>query len=615
MDELYEQAEAYGVERRYKDSRGEWKEAPRRTLETVVAELAERAGPDGEALPLTLGPGESLPFDGKAELETEEGERILVEGKLPEDLPYGYHILEGPGSGFRRVITAPAHCYLPERPRTWGWSVQLYSARSSASWGIGDLSDLARLGTWSADLGAEVLMVSPFGAVNPSHPIQPSPYFPSSRTFRNPLYISIEAVPGAEDPEIEPLRTAGHAINSSELINRDEAWDLKMSALSRLWEKSERDRGFQKFSGRLGKPLDDFATFCTIAEEQRRPWIEWPKELRSPDESGIPAFQTANASRIRFHKWLQWLLDSQLEQAGSAIGIINDLPVSVDPSGAEAWAWQDAFATGFSLGAPPDDFNTSGQDWGICPYHPAGLQAGDYEPFVQMIRSAFAHAAGLRVDHAAGLFRQYWIPRGRDPGEGVYVRFPARALLDVIAIESRRARAFVVGEDLGTVEDWMRSRLAERSILSYRLLLFEPDLSKIPERSLAAVTTHDLPTVAGVWSGADLEAQIKLNRRPWESTVKLMSRSIRNAARAEREAPIDEVVRGVYAELARCPAMVVAVTLEDALGVVERPNMPGTVDEWPNWKIPLPLPLEEVMDSPNVLRLAEVMRTERRERA
>jgi 4-alpha-glucanotransferase len=568
--------------------------------------------------PIAVRPGDVLPFEGSAEVETEGGEKLVVESYLPPDLPFGYHTISIPGeAGPRMLIAAPAHCQLPGDAKVWGWATQLYSVRSETSWGMGDLGDLEKLAEWSAGrLGARVMMVNPLGAVNPGHPVEASPYFPSSRCFRNPLYISLEALPDAAGAEgaarvdrsrLEQLGAQARELNSSRLIDREGVADLKNQALEILWESFDSEPDFEQFLRKQGKPLDDFATYSAIAEARKRPWTEWPESLRHPGAQGITEFRRSHGDRIRFHQWTQWLLDRQLARAGTRIPLINDLPVGVNPAGFDCWAWSEAFATGFSAGAPPDEFNVQGQNWGIAPFDPAGLKARSYEPFIRTIGAGLAHAGGLRIDHVMGVFRLFWVPRGADPSEGTYVSYPARELLDIIAIESRRYAAFVVGEDLGTVEQWMREQLAARSILSYRVLLFEPNIEAIPRLSLAAVTTHDLPTVAGLWTGADLEAQRKLEREPSEESVSRMRQMVASAAHASDGSGHREVALGVHSALARCPASIVTATLEDALGVEERPNMPGTVDGWPNWSRPLPVGLEELMRSEDVSRLAEAV--------
>ncbi|HVF14534.1 MAG TPA: 4-alpha-glucanotransferase, partial [Acidimicrobiales bacterium] len=279
--------------------------------------------------------------------------------------------------------------------------------------------------------------------------------------------------------------------------------------------------------------------------------------------------------------------------------VMHDLAVGVDPGGADAWLWQDVFALDMAVGAPPDEFNTRGQDWGLPPFDPWRLQAAGYGPFVETIRAGLRHAGGLRLDHVMGLFRLFWIPRGESPHDGAYVRYPARELLDIVALECHRAGAYVVGEDLGTVEHQVREEMAERDILSYRLLWFEDEPpAEYPERAMAAVTTHDLPTVAGLWTGSDLEDQLRLGMEPNEESTEVMCRRLQEITGVPADAPPDEAVAGMYSALGSAPCMIVAAALDDTLSVAERPNMPGTIDSWPNWSIALPVPLEDLMADP-----------------
>ncbi len=278
----------------------------------------------------------------------------------------------------------------------------------------------------------------------------------------------------------------------------------------------------------------------------------------------------------------------------------------------ELWLWEDCFAEGLRVGAPPDLFATEGQDWGLPPFVPWKLRAAGYEPFIQTIRTSLRHAGGLRVDHVMGLFRLYWIPLDGAQSDGAYVRYPASDLLDILALESQRAGAFVVGEDLGTVEDSVRQELAERQILSYRLLWFEPGApERYPHHALAAVTTHDLPTIAGVWTGADLAAQRDIGLSPNEVGQAELRRRLQERAGVGPEAPVPVVATGAYRALARAPSRVLMATLDDALGVVERPNMPGTTDQWPNWSLALPAPLEEIESNTTVAAVAEALARDR----
>jgi 4-alpha-glucanotransferase len=280
--------------------------------------------------------------------------------------------------------------------------------------------------------------------------------------------------------------------------------------------------------------------------------------------------------------------------------------VGVDPAGADAWLWQDVLASGMSAGAPPDEFNTQGQNWGLPPFDPWRLRAAAYEPFVDTVRAAVRHGGAVRIDHVMGLFRLFWVPEGASPRDGTYVKYPAHDLLDILALESHRTGAFVVGEDLGTVEDEVRDELGARNVLSYRLLWFESaSPSEWPVQALAAVTTPDLPTVAGLWSGSDLEAQRALDLSPNDEATAAQRALLQKLAGGAEDAPVDDVIQAAYQTLAETPCLLLSATLDDALAVEERPNMPGTVDEWPNWSIALPAPLEEIERDRRVTRVAE----------
>jgi 4-alpha-glucanotransferase len=332
----------------------------------------------------------------------------------------------------------------------------------------------------------------------------------------------------------------------------------------------------------------------------------------SPSVAGFAATAEGGAA-IRFHEWLQWLLEGQLAAASDPLDLVHDLAIGVDPDGADAWLWQDCFALGVRVGAPPDEFNTKGQDWGIPPFDPWRLRAAGYEPFIRTVRAGLHHAGGLRVDHVMGLFRLFWIPDGGSPADGTYVRYPWSDLLDIVALESHRAGAFVLGEDLGTVEELAREELERRAVLSYRLVWFEPDppdSGRWPERALAAVTTHDLPTVAGLWSGSDLAGQRRLGLAPNEVATLGIRDKVAGWTGTGPSTPVAEVIERVYRLLGRAPCLLVAATLDDALAVEERPNMPGTVGTWPNWSLALPRPLEELERAGLALAVAAALNEE-----
>jgi 4-alpha-glucanotransferase len=291
---------------------------------------------------------------------------------------------------------------------------------------------------------------------------------------------------------------------------------------------------------------------------------------------------------------------------------MQDLPVGVDPNGADAWVWQDLLATDVTVGAPPDEFNTLGQNWGLPAFVPHKLRAAVYRPFRQTIQAALRHAAGLRIDHVMGLFRLFWIPREAEPRTGAYVRYPADELLAILALESQRAQAFVVGEDLGTVEAAAREQLDAYGLLSYRLLWFETaPPGRYPERALAAVTTHDLPTVGGLWTGADLRAQRELGLKPNEDATEQIRERLRRLTGLAEGAPTEQVVERTYRLLGEAPSRIVTATLDDACAVTERPNMPGTLSAWPNWSLALPLSLEELEARPLARAIAEVLAARR----
>ncbi len=430
----------------------------------------------------------------------EDGSTIEVDETLPADFPLGYHLLHTADGRERVLIVSPGRCYQPDgERRAWGWAVQLYATRSAGSQGIGDLTDLRTIREWAEGLGAGFLMINPLHAVAPTLPQERSPYLPATRRWRNPVYLRVDGL------------TAGP---SDELIDRDAVWRAKRSALAAEFARGAGE-DFDTWRAGQGESLQAYATWAAIAEEHGANWREWPSQLHDPTSTGVHAYGREHADLVGFHAWLQWRMDQQLRAASGDLTIVQDLPIGVDGGGADAWAWQDVLASGVSVGAPPDRLNASGQDWGSPPMVPWRLRMSGYDAFVQSVRATIAGAGGLRIDHVMGLFRLWWVPQGGSPLDGVYVRYPSEDLLDIVALESSRARAIVVGEDLGTVEPGVREALTDHGVLTYRVLWFEESPpSEWPTESMATVTTHDLPTVAGVWTGSDLEAQRRLGLEP-----------------------------------------------------------------------------------------------------
>ena len=572
-------AAAWGLAPGFHDIAGNWRGLLPETERAILAAMGAESERPPEAAIRIVAAGRRLRLPPEAELISEDG--ALLRGLTPP-LPMGYHRLRWEG-GDALLIAAPGRCQPPPAGRRWGWAAQLYAVRSGRSWGIGDLRDLADLARWSRSLRAAALFVNPLHAVVPRRRQETSPYYPSSRCFRNPLYIAIDEPPGASLQRLNRLPE----------IDRDRVWRLKLAVLERRYDSFGGDGGFDAYLAEQGRALEDFATFCALAERRARPWPEWPEGLRNPRSRQVADYRRANARRVRFHAWLQWLLDVQLgEAARVGAGLVHDLAVGIAPDGADAWRWQDVVARGMRIGAPPDPFQAEGQDWGMPPFDPWRLRAAGYGPLIETLRAAFRHGAGLRVDHVMAFFRLFWMPAGGTPAEGAYVRYPDRELLAVLAVESRRARAFVVGEDLGTVEDRVRAELLRRGVLGYRLLYFEDrPPSDYPAQAVAAAATHDLPTLAGLLAGGERTFHERLERY----------------AGVDADTPVEEAVLRVYSALARSPSRLVAASLEDAARQVEQPNRPGTLDPR-NWSLALPGGLERLRSDPFVSRLAAALR-------
>jgi 4-alpha-glucanotransferase len=404
------------------------------------------------------------------------------------------------------------------------------------------MNDLRRLAQWSRREGASVLLLNPLGAQTPTLPHQASPYYASSRRFRNTLYIGIEEVDGAEQraAELEPLRAAARRLNHQRLIDYDLVFGLKTKALEAIFDAVPEPPGLAGWARGKGHALRDFATFNALSETHGPAWQAWPSGLRHPQGTEVQSERERLAERIAFHVWQQFHLDRQLARAAGEIHLITDVPVGFAPDGFDAWRWQDLLAPGMRVGAPPDEFFPDGQDLGLPPFDPWKLRRAHYEPFIEALRSAASHAAGIRLDHVMGLFRLFWIPSGRTAAGGAYVRYPASDLLGILAAESRRARAFVIGEDLGLVEPSVRRRLRRRGALSYSLLWFEgPTPDQWPKNAVAAVGTHDLPTIAGIWNLSE----------PDHRQHRLRQRLVDATHAPDGTAPID-VAASTYAALA-----------------------------------------------------------------
>jgi (1->4)-alpha-D-glucan 1-alpha-D-glucosylmutase len=517
----------------------------------------------------------------------------------------------GPARKAGRLALATGRCHQPavlERQRLWGFMTQLYGVRSQRNWGIGDFTDLKMLIKIAARLGAAVV------GVNPLHATQGSPYSPSSRHALNVLYVDIEAVPGYEaSPR---LRKRLQALRESELVDYPAVRRIKLEALERIFAKT---RPRAKLPTRH---LRDFAVFEALREKFGGGWQSWPARFQDPRSREVKIFSAKNAGRVAFHAWLQMLARDQLDAAqrhaqklGMPLGLYVDLALGADRGGAEVWSDQDAYAVGASCGAPPDEFNPLGQDWGLPPYSPRALRTKAYRPFIDLLRANMPVGGALRMDHVMALSRLWWIPQGAKAERGGYVNYPFRELLAILAAESRRARCLVIGEDLGTVTAEMRTALNAAGVLSYRPLLFEKDTSgeycppaDYPREALVCVTTHDLPTWRGYWASHDLKLRKRLRLTvDFDKETSIREADRQRLARALKKEGFDLSARSAHAFIARAPSKLAMLQPEDVLEMLEQPNLPGTVDQHPNWRRKLPLELERWPAEPRVAALASVM--------
>ena len=582
------------------------------------------------------------------------GEATFV---LPADLPLGYHrvhLRSGDAECDTTLIVTPSWLGLPARMgarRAWGLATQLYSVTSAGSWGIGDLTDLADLAVWAGSVhGAGYVLVNPLHAAAPTKHMEPSPYLPTSRRFVSPLYLRVEAIPEfAALPKrrrVHKLQQAcAEEARKADTIDRDAAWAAKRGALKLVYQvprSAGRERAFAAFKDREGTALDDFATWCTLAEKHGTDWRAWPEDLRHPGNPEVTEFAERHHRAVDFHRWLQWQLDDQLAAAqsqalrtGMPLGIMHDLAVGVHPSGADAWSLQDVLALGVNAGAPPDEFNQLGQDWSQPPWRPDRLEELGYEPFRELIAAILRHAGGVRIDHIIGLFRLWWIPQGAPPTTGTYVRYNHDAMIGIVALEAHRAGAVVVGEDLGTVEPWVRDYLRDRGLLGTSILWFEIDaFNRGPlqaqhwrELCLSSVSTHDLPPTPGYLAGEHVKLRHALGLLTRTKAEEMTDHRAEQAAwmaelRRVGLLPADgggdpaeeDVIIALYRYLGRTPSRLLALSLADAVGERRTQNQPGTTDEYPNWRVPLAGPdgdrmyLEDVFTDRRAAALAEALR-------
>jgi 4-alpha-glucanotransferase len=579
--------DALGVSDGYHDIAGTWHPTSDASRAALHAAMGTPDDPVGG--PWFVVAGTSEPLWSSCTIVLEDGTDLGPHDRLPDDLPVGYHELRPiDGSRPSMIVIHPAQC--PAAPRAWGVAAQVYALWSSASWGIGDLGDVAALGRAAADHGAGLMLLSPLHAPAPTAEQENSPYSPSSRCWWNPLLLPIATPP-----------PAGVAVDPKRLIDRDAAWAAKRAA---LWEEFASAGGdWRAWAASVGRGIEWFGAWSAIAERLGAEWTAWPAPLRRPGPD-VLAFVSADAelaAAADFHTWCQWRLHAELAALGpgrGAIGLIGDMAVGITPEGFDAWRFQDLVVGGdIRIGAPPDALAPDGQNWRLPPFVPWKLRAAGYRPLIDTLRAVFTGMAGIRIDHVMGLFRQYWV---LPDGGGAYVYFPADELLAIVAVEAHRAGAFVIGEDLGTVPVDVPPAMRARAMLGTKVaLLDEHPPADWPEACVGTLTTHDLPTMAGVLSGDGSDEMrdrlaLSMGERGGAAAIDVLAKAGESGG-----GPIDaadlraRLIGALHDAVLDSPARIRLVTTDDLCATPLRENVPGTVGP-PNWCRPLPRPVDDI---------------------
>ncbi len=591
---------------------------------------------DGDAAEGEFRPN-ALPLQGAREID---GRRIEHRRLAVDPRSAGYHriTIESDTATDAVLAFAPDTSYLPPRlaagQRLWGTAAHLYTLRSETDWGIGDFSDLAQICTLIGKAGGCSLALNPFHALFPDRPEDASPYSPSSRLFLNPVYIDIGAEPDAREiPGIDALMRSASRLREGDLIDYTGVWRAKRAGLELLFDRFKQQPkpfGFAEFVAHHGEALKNFALFSALAERQGISWQNWPLDLRRPDTASLHA-DAGLKERAQFHRYVQFVADRQLHKAayaakdaGMDVGLIRDLAMGINPDGADAWMDQEAYVSGLRCGAPPDDFQPRGQEWGVLPLDPVRLRR-NLAPFARLLAANMRHAGGLRIDHVIGLQRQFFVPLGAEAKAGAYVRFPFDDLLGVLALESWRHRCLVVGEDLGTVPEGFRQRIHDMDIPGCAVFYFErmhdgrfKPPSEYRRKTVATVSTHDLTPLAGYWEKRDVSLRQSLgiyneDEARGQEAQRDADRARVLEALAQAGIPVPEdtnaaeatpaLCRAVHAFLASSSAQIFLAKLDDLLGEREQLNMPGTTFEAPNWR----RKLSANVDDPKLLEALEAL--------
>jgi 4-alpha-glucanotransferase len=525
----------------------------------------------------------------------------------------------------------PLRAFQGDGRRHWALAVQLYSLRSTRNGGIGDFGDLKQLIEIAAKQGVAAIGLNPLHALFADRPEDASPYSPNSRLFLNVFAVDIAALPelrGGAPPSSRGASSSS-SNSASSLIDYRPAGAWKLAALRAAYGKfrtaasQERRADFDSFRAEQGEALLRFSCFEVLREKfSGTPWRDWPPPWNNPDIAALEKFYRDHRAACEFHEYMQWNADRQLRdckntahRCGMPIGLYIDFAVGIHPDGADAWSHQASVLNGISVGAPPDELNTAGQDWGLAPFNPASLPANDFAALRELLRAIMRHAGAIRIDHVLGLNRTFMIPHGMAPRDGVYVRFPFESMLRVIAEESNRARCVVIGEDLGTVPEGFREVLTRYGIWTYRVMMFERDGSgsfrhpeTYPENAVAAFNTHDMPTLRGWLAGHDLRVKRGLGLDPGETDGQRRHSwdKLRWLIGERAGEWRDDELAAVMALLAATPSRLVVVAIEDVLGIADQPNVPGTVYEHPNWRRRLPVSVEELAENAELRKIAGI---------
>ncbi|HKD06580.1 MAG TPA: 4-alpha-glucanotransferase [Bryobacteraceae bacterium] len=650
-------AEKCGVQQQFWDVFGKAHKTDTETNRSILASLGydcsseqslEESSRPSELPPvIVVGHGETISLSG-----LEEAEVMLENGEVRRglaDLPLGYHEVRAGGSTMR-LIVAPDRAYAPPA-RCAGLGVTLYGLRSQRNWGCGDFRDLRDLISWAVpNLHVDFIGLNPLHAIHNRTPYNASPYLPNSVFYRNFLYLDVEDVPGFGDVrdrflDAETVKEI-EALREPEIVQYEKVAALKRRALELVFANNPPDEDCRRWIWAEGELLRLFALYSALDEwlHVQNPklwvWTDWPEEYQDPKSAAVAEFERTHAGRILFHGWLQWLVDRQIAEvqrfaiaSGMKIGLYHDLALATDRYGSDLWARRDFFVKGARVGSPPDSFSPNGQDWSFPPPYRERHMEDGYRTHVEALRKTMRHGGALRMDHVMSLFRLYWIPEGHDPKHGAYVRDRATDLVRLLALESVRNKCCIVGEDLGTVEPEVRQTLADYAVMSYRLLIFEKDdhgfklPEAYPEQALTSTTTHDLPTLAGFWTGQDIDdrhaagaiddrgaaSQRKDRARVKQKLLEALDLKHLLPPRFERHASkigelTPEIHNAVMGFLAMTPCALWLVNQEDITREMRQQNLPGTTAEYPNWSRKMRWTIEELSRNEEAMGSSSMIR-------